>query len=142
MPRSRHGTGFVVRLIGVELYDSVQQDFVDYFDGIETYCVSVEMCESGGYHLHTYLLFFKPTDCFEVGEYIRVFHNSTVDVRPCKSRRNWLKYITKEDEEPYFNCKLSELSFNLQEKRWCANTSTFKFGDPLVLEHHNKWRFL
>jgi len=35
-----------------------------------------------------------------------------IDVKLCKSERNWLKYISKEDEEPYFNVAVDKLTFN------------------------------
>jgi hypothetical protein len=98
--------------------------------------------EDGEYHLQAYFLVYEPTTCVEERDYVRSFHESSVNVQACKSRKSWLKYITKEDEKPYFNCKVSEIYFNYQARSWRANTSTFSYGDPFMLEHHNKWEFL
>jgi hypothetical protein len=35
------------------------------------------------------------------------FPEGTINVQSCKSSRNWPKYITKEDDEPLYNCKVS-----------------------------------
>ena len=61
---------------------------------------------------------------------------------PCRSRRSCLKYISKEDEEVFFNCREAELSFAYRAKAWSRRTYAFKLGDPFVLEHRNHWRFL
>lgn len=37
---------------------------------------------------------------------------STLDFQSCRSERNWLKYIIKEDVEPYHNVKSSLFHFN------------------------------
>lgn len=111
------------------------------FTEFETFCVSIEKCEGEGHHLHTYL-FYDSKSCVEVSDYIGVFHDSTVSVQICKTARNWLKYITKEDDSPYFSCEVSKLSFSYRAKRWCKNTSAFSFRDSFVVEHHNKWKFL
>jgi hypothetical protein len=48
----------------------------------------------------------------------------------------------KEDSEPYFNCKSSELSFYYRALAWCTRTPTFQYTDPFVLEHCNRYRFI
>jgi hypothetical protein len=53
-----------------------------------------------------------------------------------------LKYISKEDEDPLFNCPVDRLSFSFGAKFWAANTPTFSYRDPFVLEHLNKYKFL
>jgi len=45
------------------------------------------------------------------------------------SERNWLKYISKEDEEPYFNVAVDKLSFNYRALYWARNTEKFQFSD-------------
>ena len=34
-------------------------------------------------------------------------------LKPCRSERNYLKYVSKEDKSPYFNCPINRLSFQL-----------------------------
>jgi hypothetical protein len=50
-------------------------------------------------------------------------------VKACKSKRNWFKYISKEDEEPYFNVAVNKLSFNYRALYWARNTEKFQFND-------------
>ena len=46
-------------------------------------------------------------------------------MKPCKSERNWLNYISKGDEEPYFNVAVDKLSFNYMALFWARNTEKF-----------------
>lgn len=46
-------------------------------------------------------------------------------MRPCKSECNWFSYISKGDEEPYFNVAVDKLSFNYRAWYWARNTEIF-----------------
>jgi hypothetical protein len=63
-------------------------------------------------------------------------------VQKCKSRRNWLRYISKEDDEPYFNCKVSELSFRYRAINWAKGSKQFRYTDPFVIDHAHRVSFL
>lgn len=64
------------------------------------------------------------------------------DVQVCKSRKSCLRYFSKEDSSPLYNCKESELQFNLRARKWAERVHTFRFDDPFVVEHRFCYRFL
>jgi hypothetical protein len=70
------------------------------------------------------------------------FHEGTLNVRSVKSRRNVLKYISKEDKELITNIRESELSFYYRTICWARRTQAFRYNDPFVLEHPQYYRLL
>ena len=58
-----------------------------------------------------------------------------IDVQPCKSKKSWLKYITKEDDDPYFNVKVSDLHFRYRTMHWCRGNRRLDIAHPFVAEH-------
>jgi hypothetical protein len=117
--RLRSGREFALT-VKVYEYAGVREDFIHYFEGVETFCVGVERYSQGGsdkenivsnrVHLHVYLKLYEKVYLSEVREVLESFCFGSINLQSCRSRRNWLKYIRKEDERPYFNCKISELS--------------------------------
>jgi hypothetical protein len=96
---------------------------------------------SGVPHLHAYLKFYNLVDC-EFVRNVLFLWSGTVHIAVCKSRKAYLKYITKEDENPFFNCAAGELSFYFRAVQWVLRLPTFKFSDCFVVEHCNKYRYL
>jgi hypothetical protein len=72
-----------------------------------------------------------------IGEKGRI-HFSTINLQKCKSKKNWLKYITKEDETPYFNCAVNQLSFRIRCLFWAKENNEFRVTHPFVVEHDHK----
>jgi hypothetical protein len=139
----RRATQFAVTLSPITVYEDIREDFLSYFEGVETYCVSVEHSDgvSGVPHLHAYLKFYELVDC----DYVRnnlSFWPGTINVAVYKSRKTFLKYITKEDEKPFFNCPVGELLFHYRALQWALRSPTFEFSSPFVVEHCNKYRYL
>lgn len=140
--RVRRAKQFFITLGNLEYYESIRQDFLEYFVGVEEYCVSVEQHHvNKRVHLHAFLLFKELVSCDDIRLCLS-FHDSTVNVQVCRSRRNVLKYITKEDEEVFFNCRESELSFYYRSHAWARRTPAFRFGDSFVMEHPQYYRLL
>jgi hypothetical protein len=126
----------------VEYYESVRSDFLAYFEGLETYCVSIEKNHANSeVHIHAFLKFHVQCTCDFLREVLSFFEG-TVNVQCCKSRRNVLRYITKEDQSPLFNCRSSELSFAYRANVWCRSTLSWSYKDPFVLEHPQYYRLL
>ena len=125
----------------VAYYASVRSDFLQYFEGVETYCVSVEYyhINKSQCHIHAYLKFYDLIDFDYVRECLSWFEG-VVNIQRARSRRNVLKYVSKEDREVYFNCRVSELSFSYRAYVWSRNTPTFRFSDSFVLEHPQYYR--
>jgi hypothetical protein len=62
--RQRSGTSFFITLTPVVYYESVRSDFLQYFDCVETYCVSIEGLNCNKvYHLYAYLCFKCLLNC-------------------------------------------------------------------------------
>jgi hypothetical protein len=95
---------------------------------------------NGNYYLHMYLEFKNVTTCVAVRDVYSSFFEGTINVQACRSTRSWLKCISKEDDEPYFNCSLSKLSFRYQLMFWARNTTEFRHSDPYVVEHWNRYK--
>lgn len=147
--RLKPGSQFFVTLhLSIPVYDQIRQDFVESFQDLITYCCAVERSQSSLHvsnHLHCFLEFSEPILIND----LRVFIESTfkdfyttLDLQACRSKRNILKYITKEDNEPYFNCSASKLNFYYQVHNWARNTKYFCFDDPFVVQHKNQYNYL
>lgn len=140
--RSRRTKQFFITIGPVEYYETIRQDFVDYFEGVEEYCVSVEHNHVNvKCHIHAYIAFNDLKLINEVREYI-VWFDHTINIESVKSKRNVLLYVSKEDEEVYFNCRESLLAFSYRAKAWARRSPKFLFGDPFVLEHRQCYRVL
>jgi hypothetical protein len=88
-------------------YPTVRSDFIDHFVGVDSYCVGLERHSvTKRYHLHVYLKFNELLTCKDVRDEINWFAG-TINIQPMKGRKSWLKYITKEDDFPYFKVPLT-----------------------------------
>lgn len=130
-----------------EVYDTVREDFLSVLasvSDINCYCVAVETFHKakGTYHLHSYVAYTDGVPVAELSACVRLFATGVCDIQPCKSKKSVLKYITKEDPRPLFNCPESCLSFAYRSRAWAKSTRTFSFADPFVLEHPNYHRIL
>lgn len=47
------------------------------------------------------------------------------DLQSCRSSKAVLKYISKEDKDLVYNCRVSDLSFNFQLHKWCNSINQF-----------------
>lgn len=129
-------------LTPVDNYSNIRQDIVNYFDNLETFCVGIEKHKTtDNYHLHMYLKFYNDCDCLFVRNYLDWFEGS-INIEPCRSARNWLKYVTKEDSEAYFNFSVDQLLFYCRLHFWARKTESFRYSDPFVVEHLQKAKFL
>jgi hypothetical protein len=145
MSGRKSGRDHAITVTGLMYYRRIRSDFLSFCHGLEeTYCICLEKHKvKDEWHLHSFVRFKEPLNCVKVRELFLCFEISgSLDVQPCRSSRNWLKYITKEDEEPLFNCPVDRLSFSFRAKFWASNTPTFSYRDPFVLEHWNKYKFL
>lgn len=140
------GRLFFVTVDIVESYDTLREDFVSFFDDLLCYCCVIEKSNVSSridYHLHCFLEFKSNIKVNDLADYIRVLVDGVrVDVQPCRSRKSTLKYITKEDRAPFYNCKLSELHFNYRAYQWAVNSPVFRYEDVFVMEHRFCYRYL
>ena len=123
-------------------YESVRRDFLDYFNCVEEYCVSIERNHvDNKVHLHAYLKYTELLFLNEVREFLS-WYGGTLNIQSVKSRRNVLKYISKGDTENLFNCRESEVSFSYRSVAWSRRTPSFRYSDTFVLEHPQYIRLL
>lgn len=141
---SHRGYSFFITFHVEYIYDKIREDFLENFHQVEEYCVSVERHHSSlyKYHIHAYIKLKELASCSEVRDIVCSITEFGCNVQPCRSRKSVLRYITKEDESPFFNCSESELSFAYRARSWARRSPAFRFQDPFVLEHTNRWRFL
>jgi hypothetical protein len=96
-----------VTLTPVESYDTVREDFVDWFESLETYCVVLEKHKDNGkFHLHAYLKFYDGVRCELLRWIVSSYDTGAIDIQPCRSRK-WLKG-RKEDDYPFYNFSSSQ----------------------------------
>ena len=97
------------------------------------YCVSVESgsSENCEFHLRAYVEFHN--------KYLLSELNQIVTVRNIK---RVISYILKEDNEVYFNCKISDLSFNYQAYYYLSKMSFFDYNHFFVKTNRSYYKFL
>lgn len=111
-----------------------------------TYCVAAEVSEVSSaysYHLHAFFEFEELIFVEELCKYLQsVYDGVNVDVRPCRSKKACLKYISQEDIWLYTNVKVSSLHFNYRCYNWAKNIRKFDHTHPFVTEHRFCYKFL
>lgn len=148
--RKKPSTKFFITIDLPDYYESVRKDFLAWYSEVITFCIAVEVSRVSSrvsYHLHAYLEFLTPCLLSDLREYIKTCLQinewpTRFDVQSCRSTRNVLKYISKEDRNIFYNCKLSMLSFNYRSYMWALSVDKFSFSDPFVQEHRFCYRFL
>jgi hypothetical protein len=91
--------------------------------------------------LHAFVEFFGLYTCNDVRNVIGWFEG-TVNIQSCKSKRNWLKYISKEDDYPLHNVPVSKLSFRAQALHWGRSCIEFSLLDPFVVQYRHMYKYL
>ena len=82
-----------------------------------TYCVAVEVgsSPSSKYHLHCYVEFEEKILLFDLPKVLTIFkNNKNFNVQTVHNRKRVLAYISKENLDLYYNCKISNLEFEYQ----------------------------
>jgi hypothetical protein len=97
---------------------------LEWFEGVESYCVGVEKHHtSGRYHLHAYIKFLEARGILSVRLDVESqFPEGTINIQACRSKRNWCKYVSKEDDDTYFNVAESFSSFRTKAYRLPSST--------------------
>lgn len=145
--RRKPGTIFFITISILELYYSIREDFIDYFDDLISYVVAVETSKSAqkvSNHLHAFLEFANAVYVDDLREYISVIctFSDHIDVQPCRSKKSCVKYISKEDLNLVFNVKISDLHFNYRVFDWARSIAKFDHTHPFVTEHRFCYNFL
>lgn len=139
---------FVTLNLECEVYEDIRKDFVAVFQDLITYVCAIEKSDNSelvSNHLHCFLefgseIFVDDLRKFVVDNFEEVCNK--IDVQPCRSRRNCIKYCSKEDEGVYYNCKTSELHIYFRTIKWAATREEFRYKDPFVFEQRNQYRYI
>lgn len=132
-----------------ELYLGIREDVLGVlqtFQEVLVYCIAVEVNHVSRdivNHCHFYIKFKEKYRLLDLNLYLRnCWEGYHFDIQSCKSTKSALKYISKEDKDLIFNCRVSDLSFFYRSYYWARNKENFYFTDPFVVEHSNKYRYL
>lgn len=126
----------------------IRENVLLLFDDIAEYVISIESSKTTSLvdkHCHCFLNF---REGYYLSEIRSVFLNSGLlvndnfDVQTCRSSRNVKKYITKEDINALHNCSVDQLHLVFQTHHWVVRNKYFKYTDPFVVQHANRYRFL
>lgn len=114
-------------------------------DDSEQLCVATESHASGKLHHHIYMKSIYKFTFVELRQHLNVLIDETtaVDIQGCKSSRNTLKYITKEDFYPLIhNINKSQLSFGYQATDWANSITHYDPHHPFILSHPQYYKYL
>lgn len=139
------GRKFFLTLSVEYIYKTIRQDFVDTFDGLVCYCVAIEKSDKSekvSNHIHAYLEFEEKMLLTDLREFIDSVFECNYNLQSCKSKRNVLKYISKEDVNLLTNIKSSEMHFNYRVYLWAESVNVFRHNHPFVVEHRFCYRYL
>lgn len=144
--REKPGRQFMLRL-NIHLYSRVRRDLLSYFetDDLVTYVIGVErspISDNVSHHAHVFLEFAERHYLRDVLSVASCITDGQCDVQACRSKKSAIKYCTKEDKFPLFNCKLSDTHFNYRVFVWASNSKMFNVTDDFVVEHRFCYRFL
>lgn len=144
--RKRGGRQFFITVELLEIYEGVREDFLAWFEGVLTFCVAVEISRVSSRvsnHLHAFLEFDNDILLADMNDYVRACLDGLhFDLQACRSKKTVLKYITKEDRVPLYNCKMSMLHFNYRSYVWAKYAKRFSCEDPFVQEHRFCYKYL
>lgn len=124
-----------------------RQDLVDCFGSdLISFCVALERSSEQAEvssHLHGFFEFKDKMFLNDIRMYVsNVFDDCRIDVQACRSRRNCLIYISKEDVNLLTNISRSKLNFNYQCYWWARESSFFDVTHPFVLKNRHCYKFL
>lgn len=142
-------TQFAVTLAGCSISKESLEEAISlaWPDVLLSYVIAAEHHHDGSTHLHCWLSFKEDDETDESGIQPRDFDSVVANleeiafihpnVQACKSRKSWLKYITKEDCEPLFkNVSPSEFSMFFKINH-AAKLNDHSWFNPLAVEHMN-----
>lgn len=136
---------FISLRLGSYYFPEIRSVFVEALPETVVYCVAVERGESVAcnFHLHCYVEF---KDKFFLKEVRNICYSfmcqENFDCQTVKNRKKLLSYISKEDLLCYFNCKLSDLSFNYQAHYYLSRMQFFDFNHPFVKSNRFCYKYL
>ncbi|CAF0837382.1 unnamed protein product [Brachionus calyciflorus] len=97
-------------------------------------------------HLHIYAEFLEEfivdfDKCKRIMQWCVSDYNAHIE--PCKSPRNAIKYVTKEDQRPLLkNINSEECAFHKKMMDWIKTNPTYYFYDPFICSRPNLYKLI
>lgn len=145
--RARKGTQYFISVPLREMVDcksillSYLQEFASFQpqQAVELYCICVEQYGSSkafNYHIDCFVEFKIAFTVVIVKNYLQSKYSVSVDVKPCRSQKSTLIYITKYDREPLTNLSSKWFSFNFRLYEWQTEHLIWIYWiQPVVVNH-------
>lgn len=118
----------------------------DWAVEIVSYAVGLERsdkCVDVDYHLYAFIEYAEPIFIDDLRLYLSSIYDSCVfNIQPCRSKRNALIYLFKEDINVYSNCKTSSFHFNYRIRKWSENTNVYRHTDPFIVQHRHQYQYI
>lgn len=123
-----------------------KRGLVDSSVSLTAYAVATERNSTSqlvSIHLHAFLHTEEPHFVNEIRKLVSAqFPDCRIDCQACRSERNTLIYISKEDVHLYTNISESKFALNDRLWHWAARTQYFSLLDPFVVSNVCRYRFL
>lgn len=144
MPKPSRMFLFTLNVRDVDHSDSLKSDILDILINVDSYCIAKECSDNINckYHLHCFFEFGENVYLSELRNFFSCSFDSPFDLQSVKSKRNVLKYISKEDVDLLTNIKASSLSFTYQLHRYVLVNKVFSCNHPFVVQHWNCYKFI
>lgn len=136
---------FITIRLGDLYFPSIRSVFVEALPETLLYCVAVERGTSTvcDYHLHAFVEFKEKFFLREVRSMCFSFCNlENFDCQTVKNRKRLLAYISKEDMCCFYNCKVSDLSFNFQSHFYLSQMEFFDYNHFFVKSNRFCYKYL
>lgn len=118
----------------------------DWAVDIVSYAVGLEKSDKSDqidYHLHCFIQYGEDVYIDNLWLYLgNLYDSCTFDIQPCRSKRNALIYLSKEDHNVHTNIKTSMFHFNYRIRKWEESTYVYKHTDPFVVQHRHQYIFI
>lgn len=134
-------------------FTNVQKDLAFYcLEGVcEQLVISQEYHQNGLIHHHLFLKTVKRFTRDDIKQLIELIYdlnephqNEKIYVNTVRNVKNYLAYITKEDDQPLFKGFNIEnrLSFYFRTIKWAKSVNEYDVSDPFILSHPQYYKLL
>lgn len=143
--RKRTSVFFITLRLAETFFPDIRSVFIQCLPETVVYCVAIEQGDSSSckYHLHAYIEFVGKYCLNEVRDMcFQFFGENNFDCQTVKNRKRLLAYVSKEDMNIFYNCKVSDLSFNYQAYYYLSKMPVFDYNHFFVKSNRFCYKYL